>query len=94
MDSNVLDIENRDVMLALSCLTENGFSIHTQDKCLRNVYNGQVIPCSVRWILEVLILEKQPLEDGEMLLIIDTSEEYCRYAKCFSAEQAAGLPEH
>ena len=66
----------------------------TQDRCLRNVNSCQVIPCSVRWIPEVLIIEEELLEDGEILLIIDARERYSRYAECFSAEQAARLPEH
>ena len=74
MDAEVLDIGNRDVILGLSWLTENGFSVDTQDRCLRNVNTGQVIPCSFRWIPEVLIVEKEPLEDGEILLIIDARE--------------------
>ena len=39
-------------------------------------------------------MEEEPLEDGEILLIIDASEQYSRYAECFSAEQAARLYEH
>ena len=50
----------------------------TQDRCLRNVNTGQVIPCTVRWIPEVLMMEEEPLEDGEILLIIDASERYSR----------------
>ena len=94
MDAEVLDIGNRDVILGLTWLTENGFSVDTQDKCLRNVNTGQVIPWSVRWIPKVLIIEEELLEDGKILLIIDASEQYSHYAKCFSAEQAAKLPEH
>ena len=94
MDAEVLDFGNRDVILGLSWLTENGFSVDTQDRCLRNVNTGQVIPCSVKWIPDVLIMEEEPLEDGEILLIIDASERYSRYAQCFSVEQAARLPEH
>ena len=94
MDAEVLDIRNRDVILGLSWLTENGFSVDTQDRCQRNVNTGQVIPPSVRWIPEVLIMEEEPLEDAEILLIIDASERYSRYAQCFSTEQAARLPEH
>ena len=48
MDAEVLDIGNRHMKLGLSRLTENGFSVDTQDRCLRNVTTGQVIPCSVR----------------------------------------------
>ena len=39
-------------------------------------------------------MEEEPLEDSEILLIIDASERYSCYAQCFSAEQAARLPEH
>ena len=66
-------------------MTENGFSLDTQDRCLRNINSSEVIPCSVRWIPEVLIMEEEPLEDGEILLIIDGSEQYSRYAQWFSA---------
>ena len=40
MDAEVLDIGNRDVILGLSWLTENGFSVDTQDRCLRNFNTG------------------------------------------------------
>ena len=60
MDTELLDIGNRDVILGLSWLTENGFSVDTQDQCLRSVNSGQVIPCSVGWIPEVLIMEEEP----------------------------------
>ena len=39
-------------------------------------------------------MEEEPLEDAEILLIIDASERYSRYAQCFSAKQAARLLEH
>src|SRR5258706_4900792 len=96
MDAEVLDIRNRDIILGLSWLTENGFSVDTQDRCLRNVCTGQVIPCAIRWIPSILTLEAEdePLDDGDILLIIDASERYSRYAQCFSAQQAARLPEH
>ena len=40
MDADVLDIGNRDVILGLSWLTENGFSVDTYHRCLRNVNTG------------------------------------------------------
>ena len=92
MDAKVLDIRNRDVILGFSWLTENGFSVDTQDRCLRNVNTGQVIPCSLWWNPQVLMMEEEPLEDGEILLIIEASEQYSRCAQCFSAEQVARLP--
>jgi len=65
------------------------------DRCLRNVSTGLVILCSVHWIptVSLINLEEEPLEDREVLLILDASERYFRYAQVFSAEQAARLPE-
>ena len=40
MDVKVLDIDNRDVILGLCWLTENTFSVDTQDRYLRNVNTG------------------------------------------------------
>ena len=96
LDAEVLDIGNKDCILGLSWLTENGFLVDTQERCLRNAISGLVIPCSVRWIpsVTVLDLDLEPLEDGEIVLIIDASERYSRYATCFSSQQAARLPEH
>ena len=37
-------------------------------------------------------MEEEPLEDGEILLIIDTSEEYSCDSQCFSTKQTARLP--
>jgi len=94
--AEVLDIGKRDVILGLSWLEEHGFWVDTQARCLRKDLSGLVIPCSIRWIPSVTILnlDLRPLEDGEILLIIDASERYSRYPQCFSTEQAAKLPEH
>ena len=45
-------------------------------RCLRNVDKGLVLPCSVLWISLVFLsdLDEEPLEDGEILLIIDASK--------------------
>ena len=93
MYAEVLDIGNWDLILGLYWLTEKEFSVDTSECCLRNVNSGQVIPCSVKWIPEVLIMEEEPLEDGRILLIMDTPEQYSCNVQCFSAEQAARLPE-
>ena len=37
-------------------------------------------------------MEEEPLEDGEILLIIDASERYSRYAECFSAGTGSQTP--
>ena len=74
MNGEVLDIGNKDVILGLSCITENEFSLDRQGRCLRNVNSGQVIPGSVRWMSEVLIMEEEQLEDDEILRIINANE--------------------
>ena len=66
----------------------------SQDRCLKDVNTDQEISCSVGRIPEVLIMEEKLLEDCKIMLIINTSERYFRYAECFSAEQAARLPEY
>ena len=92
MDAEVCNIGNTDMILVLSWWMENGFSVNTQDRCLKNVISGQVIPCSARWIPEVLIIEEEPLEDGGIQLIIDTREWYFCYAEYIIVEQVAKLP--
>jgi len=96
LDAEVLDIGNKDLILGLSWLVENGFMVDTESRCLRNVNTGMVIKCSVRWIPSVTLLDLdlKPMVDGEVLLIIDVREWYSRYAQVFSGEQAARLPEH
>ena len=47
-DAKVWDIGNKDCILGLSWLTENGFLVDTQECCLRNAISDLVIPCSVR----------------------------------------------
>ena len=96
LDAEVLEIGKQDVILGLSWLEEHGFWVDTQARCLGKDLSGLVIPCSIRWIpsVSILGLDLEPLEDGEILLIIDASERYPRCAQCFSTEQAARLPEH
>jgi len=76
LDTEVLDIGNKDLILSLSWLVENGFMVDTEGRCLRNVNTGIVIKCSVRWIPSVtsLDLDLEPIVDSEVLLIIDVRE--------------------
>jgi len=78
LDAEVLDMGKRDIILALSWLEEHGFWVDTQGRCLRKDLSGLVIPCSIRRIpsVSVLNLDLEPVEDGEILLIIDASERY------------------
>ena len=74
MNVKTLDIRNQNNILELSWLTENIFSMDTQDRCLRNVNRGQVIPFFVIWIPIVKIAHQEQLKDGELLLIIEASK--------------------
>ena len=65
-----------------------------QDRYVRSVNCGLVISYSVRWISEVVIMEGEQPEDGEILLVIDASEQYSCYTECVSTKQEARLPEH
>lgn len=40
IDTEVLEIGNKDVISVLSYLAENGFSVDTHDRCLRNSITG------------------------------------------------------
>ena len=82
-----MDIRNEDCILGLFWLTENAFHVDKQERYLRNAISGLVNPCSVRSIpsVTVVALDLEPLEDGEIVLIMDTSERYSRYATCFSS---------
>ena len=57
LDAEVLDIGKKDFILGLSWLVENGFSIDVEARCLRNVTTGLVIPCSVRYIPTVTVID-------------------------------------
>ena len=76
LNAQVLDIENKDCILDLSWLMVNGFLIDTQERGLRNAISGLVIPCCVRWIPTITVLDVylEPLEYGEIVLIIDASK--------------------
>ena len=57
---------------------------------------GLVIPCSVRWIPSVTLIDidVKPIVDDDVLLILDVREGYNHYTQVCSAEQAAHLLEH
>lgn len=94
IDTEVWDVGNRNVILGLCWLTETGFAVDIQDRCLRNGNTSKVICYSVRWIHKVLIVEQELVEDGKILLKIDASKRYSCCGQCFSIEQAARLLEH
>ena len=80
LDAEVWDIGNKDCICGLSWLTENGLLVDTQERCLRDTISSLVISCSVRWIASVTVLDLdlEPLEDGDILWIIDANERYSR----------------
>jgi len=96
IDAEDLIIRKQDVILRLSGLEEHGFWVDTEARCQRMDLSDLVIPCSIRWIpsVSILDLDLKEEEDSEILLIIDTSERHSRYVQCFLIEQAARLPEH
>ena len=75
-------------------MTENGFLVYTQDRCLKNINTSPVIPCYVKWIPEILIMEKELLEDGGILLIINASERHACDTQFFSTAQVGRLTKH
>ena len=91
LDAEFLDIGNKDCILGLSCVTENGFLVDIQEHGLRNAISGRIIPCADRWIPSVTILDLdfERQDDGEIVWIIDASKRYSRYTTCFSSQQAA-----
>ena len=96
LDAEVFDLAHKDIILGLSWLYENGFSVDVPNSCLFNSTTGIIIPCRTRNIPSVTLLEAESfeLEEGKMLLILDVRERYNRYAKVFSTKQAARLPQH
>ena len=95
-DAEDLDIGNRDSMLCWSSLTENVGLLDTQERGFKNAISDLLIPWSFTWITSVPVLDLylKPLENGEIVLIIDASKRYSPYATSFESEQVARLPEH
>ena len=96
LDAEVLDIGNKACILGMACLTESVVLIDTQERSLRNAIAGLVIPCSLRWIASDTVLDwyLEPLVDGNIMLIIDTSKLFSRYTTSLSSQQVARLLAH
>ena len=89
LDAEVFDIGQKDVILGLSWLKENGFSVDVPNSRLINEISGVVIPCTTRHIPSITLLSLEDeagweLEEGEILLMLDTHERYSRYTQVFS----------
>ena len=95
-DAEDLDICNRDSILCWSSLTENVCLLDTQERGFKNAISDLVMSWSVTWITSVPVLDLylKPLEDGEIVLIIDASKRYSPYPTSFQSEQVERLPEH
>ena len=76
LDIEVFDLGHKDIILGLSWLHENGFSVDVPNSRLFNSTTGVVIPCRTRNIPSITLLEAESfeLEEGEMLLILDVRE--------------------
>ena len=101
LDAEVFDIGQKNVILGLSWLKENGFCVDVPNSRLVNEISGVVIPCTTRYLPSITLLSLEPeekdgweLEEGEILLMLDARDRYSRYAQVFSKEQAARLPNH
>ena len=98
LDAEVFDTGQKDVVLGLSWLNENGFSVDVPNSRLISS-TGTVIPCAVRHLPSIQLismddLEELELEERELLLILDAKDRYSQYAEVFSAEFAARVPKH
>src|SRR5258706_8762719 len=97
LNAKVFDIGHREVILGLSWLQENGFSVDVLNSHLINSSNGIDIPCTSRKILTITLFSIHndfELEEGEILLIFNARERYSHYARVFSQEFAARLPSY
>ena len=94
IDVEVYDVGNLDIILGLSWLTENEFSVNMQDRWLRNVCPDLVIPYLVRRIASVYSMQEEQLEDGMRLRIIGGSKQYFYYISCHSVELVGRLNKH
>ena len=97
LDVEVFNIGQKEVVLGLSWLKEIGFSVDVPNS--RLISFTTVIPCTVKNLPSIQLisideLNELELEEGELLLIFDTKDQYVKYAKMFSAEFAARLPKH
>ena len=97
LDVEVFDIGQKEVVLELSWLKENGFSVDVSNSHL--ILSTTVIPCTVKNLPSIQLismdeLNELELEEGEILLIFDAKDRYVKYAKVFSAEFTARLPKH
>ena len=62
LDAEVFDIRQKEVILGLSWLKENGFSVDVPNFRLINEISGVIIPCTTRYLWSITLLS---LEDEE-----------------------------
>ena len=79
IDAEVLDIGHRDMIIGLSWLKENAFSVDIPNQQLVNNTTGVIISCNARHIPTVSLMEQHEeilLEEGDILLIFDAANRY------------------
>ena len=97
IDAEVLDIGYRDMIIGLSWLKKNAFSVDIPNQRLVNNTTGVIIPCNIWYIPTISLMEEHAeilLEEGNILLIFDAANRYSRYVQVFFKEQVARLPKH
>ena len=56
-----------------------------------NIIASQIISSSIKWIVSVLMIEEEALENQEILLIIAIGEQYSCYAQYLCLEHITRL---
>ena len=95
VDAEVLPIGNRQLILGLSWLRENGLSLDPINRRLTGL--GCSISCSQLQLPTITIMEANSnliFETADCIMILDVVSEYSRYLKVFSEEQANRMPPH
>ena len=94
VDAEVLPIGNRQLILGLSWLRENGLSLYPIKRTLTGPNCS--ISCSKLQLPTITLIESNllTLENADCVMILDVTSEYSKYLQVFSEEQANRMPPH
>ena len=92
VDAEVLPIGNRQLILGLSWLRENGLSLDPIKRTLTG--SNCNISCSKLQLPMITLVESLTLENADCVMILDATLEYSKYRKVFSDEQAKRMLPH
>ena len=95
LDAEVLtNMGNRQLILGLSWLRENGFMINPVKRTLEHT-TGYSIKCSELNLSKITIIEGDlDIKEDDCIMILNVASEYPRYMRLFSKELANKLPPH